>query len=202
MYLLLTKYLDKLIENDPGFKSVDVKNDTINVLPKDVVIKFPINFGLEINFDPSIKLTNEIKFRLFFLVIKRKYYFSPDNLKFDFNKRIIYTIDNKISLKLNLNFLNIDIRYLYFIITLLQLRLFNILETQECDYIITLICEYLNIKYKYESMRRIAILKRFINGKEVESIYMILTDEKFTKEVENQLSLLKIKLTKDGFSKL
>lgn len=157
------------------------------------------NFGLEMDFDLKLLFDPKFKFKIIKLVFDKKYYFSPKYYNYDAKKRIIYTPDSLINIQLNLNLLNLDQRFIFLILSILQLNSLGLINSSKSNDAITLICDYCNLKFRYKYHKRFAILQRLVNGKEVERITLVLTDEQFLKEFESGLSRFKVSFDTKGF---
>jgi hypothetical protein len=174
-------------------------------LPPEVVQKVTksdtkeFKFGGELKISPSFQLDVSGKLELFFKVFKKKYYLGPSFFLFDASKRIIYTQDKSIIMRMNFNFINIDHRYLYFIMTILQMRLLGVATNQQSEEYINLVAEYLSLKVKYKYSNRIVSITRSLFGVETEKVVLVLTSEQFNKEVENQIFRAHIKFDSKGF---
>lgn len=160
---------------------------------------FNFKFSGKLEFNPKFVVNPRYKIYLINKVINEHYYFDPIYFKWDAGNRVIYTIDDKIQLRLNFNFVLIDQRYLFFILTLMQLDLLNVITEAQSRRLIELICGYLNIKFEYRYLKKKVVFKRFVGGKEIERIECDLTSEEFEKEVLAQLSKLRISYSNNGF---
>lgn len=164
-------------------------------------IKQEFKFGNQIDLDIELIQDPVYRLKLIKLIFKKYCYFNPKYFNFDVKTRMIYTLDQKISIQLNLNFMNIDQRYIFLILSVLQLNLLELVDNKDTEKTLELICEYINLKWKYVSRSRFAFFRKILNGVEVERWTLVLTDEEFTSEIEAQLIRSKIKLTEKGFSK-
>lgn len=164
-------------------------------------LKQELKFGNQIDLDIELIQDPVYRLKLIKLIFKKYHYFNPKYFNFDVKTRMIYTLDQKISIQLNLNFMNIDQRYIFLILSVLQLNLLELVNNKDTEKTLELICEYINLKWKYVSRSRFAFFRKFLNGVEVERWTLVLTDEEFTSEIEAQLMRSKIKFTEKGFSK-
>jgi hypothetical protein len=71
--------------------------------------------------------------------------------------------------------------------------------TREAQKIIDIVAENARLKVDYGSKKKLAIFKRFKDGKEVERWELSLTDEEFNSEVESTLARLFLKYGDHGF---
>lgn len=120
-------------------------------------------------------------------IIKQKYYFDPKYYNWDVNTRIIYSLDQRVGIQLNFNFTLIDSRYLFFILSLMQLEILGLISGNDKDKLISIVADYLSLKVSYSKKQRFAFFRRIVNGKEVERSILILTSEEYSKVVETWL---------------
>jgi hypothetical protein len=135
------------------------------------------------------------------LIFEDHFYFKPKFFRFDANYRIIYTLDKKAVLQLN--FLTnrvVDIRYLYLILSAMQLNLLGITSRDITTDYITLVGKYLSLELDIKTKRKIAIFRRFLYGIEVESWLITLTDSEFNLAFLSQL--IKLQIIKDRDNKV
>jgi hypothetical protein len=164
-------------------------------MDSDIDFKTPIEFNIEL-------IDNrEYRYRLLKLIFKKKYYLSPKFFKFDIDARTIFCPEFNFGIQLNFNFLTLDVRYLLFIMSIMQLKVLEILTPKEAEKAILIISESLGLKVEYTAKRRTAFFKRWINNKVHEEWIMVLTSEEFSLEVESMLARSRIEFNERGFSK-
>jgi hypothetical protein len=197
----LGKYETEKENNSTGIPDIGIEVIEENYPPK-ASSDESSEFGDSIEFSPELNVDLNVKLKIVERIIKRKYYFNPKYYKVNVIKRTICTIDDSITLKLNFNFLLIDVRYLYYMISLIQLYLLKLINKDERDRLLSIVVESLKLKMKYKYGRRIALFSRIENGIETERITLELTSTEFTKEFEHQLTKLDLKYnTHTGFSR-
>lgn len=173
-------------EDENKTKYIEVTED--NLPPKSTVkTKTLIKFGQPIDLDIRYKTDLKVKFDVVSKIIINKCYFDPKYYKFDPVKRIIYSIDNSVLLHLNFNFVLVDLKYLYFIMSVMQLNVLGLLNDDDTKRHINVISEYLSLKMKIKFQKRFAKISRLVLGREIESITLELTDEEFMAEFNRQI---------------
>lgn len=120
-------------------------------------------------------------------IIDKHYYFDPKFYNFDFKNRMLYTEDRRVQLQLNFNFVNINIKYLYFIVSVMELNLLEIIDLEKRNEVINIVAKYLQLKMSFRSRQKWGIFRKFVNGKEVKRITIILSDEEFEKSYTSKL---------------
>jgi hypothetical protein len=163
--------------------------------------EFKFKFSGKIDFNPKFVYKPEYKIYIIKKVLVEHYYFDPKYYNFDVSKRILYTIDRHILLKLNFNFILINEEYLYFILSVLQLNLLGIIENDRCskylEIISKLISAELRLKYEY---RKASFIK-FVRGKEIERIECELTSKEFDAEIRAQIARMNVRFYEGQFYK-
>lgn len=91
-------------------------------------------------------------------------------------------------------------RYLYLILSVMQLNLLDILPRNKCERIIELIAQSISLKINFRYRRKFGFISKFINGRIVESTLMVLTDEEFDYEFSRIISKYKFRIV-DGVLK-
>lgn len=163
-------------------------------------ISTDFEFGHELEFLESLEYDSDVRLKYLLLILKENYYFDPKYYNFDTSDRIIYTLDSKIGIQLNFDFLSIDKRYLYLIMSVMQLNLLEILDNDSCDNYIEIIAAYLNLKVEYQYKQKFAFFQRLVNGKEVERKVLVLTSEEFNSSIVNRIAKMRNIHTHFGFS--
>lgn len=191
----MSKSLVNIISNlSPKVKyKYDIK------LEKNVIVGF--EFGGIISVDIR-SLKTDLIYRSFILVMifDRKYYFEPGHFKFNQRKKTLHSSIRRIGIKMEFDPIKIDQRYLFWLISVLELYELKIIEDEKfVDKQIEIVCEILKLKAKWERIQRFAIYRRFIRGEEVERRVLILTSEKFSSEIGKFKFKGKLKFTESGF---
>lgn len=156
--------------------------------------KFEMDVDLEgyINIEND-KLDSDVyKNEITSKILSRKYIFNPNYYYQDSNRRLIYTIDNKIHLTLNFNIININFMALYYIMSLCQLLLLECIDKDFFERILELTVENINLKVKFMYNRRIFRMLKFVNNEKVRDVTLIVTSEEFETLVDSQISKLRV----------
>jgi hypothetical protein len=157
------------------------------------------DFGLSIDIDPRIIMNHRTNVVLIDEIIQKHYYFDPKYYNFDFKNRILYSKDRLIELKLNFNFVNINKKYLYFILSVMELNLLGLIKESERNEVISIVAKYLELKISYKYKKRLNILRKFVNGREKERIVIILTSEEFSESTTSALIKLQLNQHARGY---
>lgn len=125
-------------------------------------------------------------------VLTKGCYFSPKYFKINAVDRTIYTNDKSIVLKLNADLTQLNYKQIYFIMSVLQLNILNLLSKRNTEAVLQTVCAYLSLKMelKFKEKTKIAILQHFRNGVEVERISLTLTDAEFESNVNSRIAFL------------
>lgn len=158
-------------------------------------------FKGKIEFRPDLINKNNIVLRhkVLKLIVNEYYYFDPKYFSWDTKKRIIYSLDKNIVLQLNFQFVNVDINYLLWILSVMELDLLGILERGDSEKLIQLACSELSVNFRSIKRNLFGRISRLVNGKEVESWVVLLYSEEFVKEIKETYSKLSFRLTSKGF---
>lgn len=146
-----------------------------------------IKFGLELDFDLRLYFDEDIRFKYLKEILNNKSYFKSSYYLLDAIKRIIYTADRSIILILNFNLIGIPIETLYHMVSVLQLCKLGIITLKEAINYIKTFSVYLGVKVIYRRRRFYSIYRRFIDGKEVETIILELRNDEFIFEFNSQV---------------
>jgi hypothetical protein len=133
-------------------------------------------------------------------VLVEKFYFNSDYYKIDIASRIVYTHDFSVAIKLNLDVLKIDKELIYFILSMMQLNLLDLVSRADTQSVILeLVSIHSKLKAEFRSKKKFAFFQRWLNGQELEKWILVLTDEEYSSDFETILTKLKIKRTGYGF---
>lgn len=185
-----------LEDSNPQIKKIEKKN----IPPKNnSFINRKFEFGGTIELNPKFIMDRRTQLTTVNNIIRKHFYFNPVYYNFDLQRRTLYTKDNQIQLKLNFNFIGIDQRYLYFIMSVMQLNLLEYIGNSKRDEVISIVAKYLELKMEYKYRRKWGIFQKFINGKEVKRIVMTLTSKEFNNSMSLALLDLQISHNARGF---
>jgi hypothetical protein len=185
-YIINTNDFDS--KEDENVTNSSIADTVLNLPPKSgKIAKSKFKFGNSILFDPKIDMDLDVRLKIVTDIIERKYFFDPKYYRFDIGSRIICTNDGTVGLMLNFNFILVDSRYLYYLLSILQLHVLGLLKKEEVDSLFSLTSQHLGVKWRYAKRKRFHIIKRLINNREVESIVIILVDEEFSVQFESSV---------------
>lgn len=144
----------------------------------DLKYKFIAEIKGSIEIDLNLIDDEKYRFDLIEKVCVRKYYFNPKYFHFDIYNRKLITLDNRITI--NLNFVKLpDLRIIFLIASVVQLRIINIIEEPEMEKYLDLICNICNLKWKISFKRFAFRYVHYKDGRLVESIVIDVSDQEF-----------------------
>jgi hypothetical protein len=152
-------------------------------------IKPKFKFGDPIDFDSRLLYDKQIRKEILFKIVKQKCYFDPKYFSFNYNDRSIYTLDQAKIIRLDFDFIKADLRYVFFILSVMQLELLELVGSEDCDKLVKMASFYLKVKFEYSRRKRSVFYARYVNGIEIERRLLILTSEEFNSELESMIAL-------------
>lgn len=150
-------------------------------------------FGRPISFDPDILFNEEKLKNTLELILKYKCYFKPEYYRIDVDNRRMMSVDGRIRIQLNFQFLSIDEKYLYFLMSILQLDLIGVLQDTETEEYLTIISKLLSLNCELKHRRKVAWLRILRRGFLIEERFLTLTDTEFEFNVSNNLQAFQYK---------
>jgi hypothetical protein len=118
--------------------------------------------------------------------LKKKFYFNPKFYNWNTNFRIVFSPKFNITLKLNFDFSKLNVEYLFFILSVLQLNVLGIITDDATDdYLSHFVGSYMSLSYRRVKKSFTQRLIRKVNGKVVEEVMVELTSEEFEREIKS-----------------
>lgn len=147
-------------------------------------------FGGTLNLILKPSLNLEVQARIVKLIMKENWYFRPElNFKFDPKTYIFSNISGSISLKFNIDLSKYDVRHFYIIMSVLELENKGLIKRSESRVFIAYICEQLNLDLIDLRRWKFSRWTRFVNGKEVERIELLVEEREVSKSISRRRQL-------------
>lgn len=161
-----------------------------------------IVFGEQIHIDINLLEERRYQLELLVKILKKNCYFSPIYYKYDPDQRIISTLDNLISIKLDFNFILIDQRVLFYILSVLQLSVLGLIQDNvKLNNIIEKILASLKLKIELmntKSSTKWITITRSMFGKIDKTMHFRITAEDES-DLKRIVKSIIIELKENGF---
>lgn len=129
---------------------------------------------------------NTERFRLIQDIVVYKKYFNPKSYTYDPETRTIGKVyDPLIKLQLNINMINVDIRWVLLILAVMELNLIGLIGDVRFKNIIKFLCRNVNFQYRYRYTRRRAILSFWKQNHLVSRVTLVISDEEFDSTISD-----------------
>lgn len=176
-------FLENFIENEiPNIvnKIITNVNNLNNGPPPEKKIMFVDEENPTIiNIDSEIQINPKLNIDVIFKIIDRKYIFDPSKYYQDSYYRIIYVPDFSIKLRLDIDFIYIDCKFLNYILSLAQLLTLELISSENFEAIVTAVVRALDLRISYKYKYKRLWFQKSLNGKVIEEVNMILTSKEF-----------------------
>lgn len=95
----------------------------------------------------------------------------------------MFTLDGKIELKLDFDFLLYEQEFILHFVSIIQLNLIELIDEDNLEFYLGMLAQSYNLSLKLELKYKGLFITRFINGKEVERVNIVLSSAEFSQEV-------------------